>query len=207
MGRPRGSKNSKSMAKSKGSEKKPTSADAKKTKSMDAIMGVGTLEIPNSSEEEGEILSPRSSLHELQKQSDDKQLFSQWLEVINSSSKSSKRVSGDGKTEEVSDKGKLNEIDAMNVLDSNVIEVNCNKQPIIHDQLNTEGGMKDGQMKDAVIDTGDIPEIELEDIQEEISFWESSIVCYILGANPPLMVIEGFIRRIWGKFVLIRLHH
>ena len=55
-------------------------------------MGVGTLEIPNFSEEEGEVLSPRSSLHELQKQSDDKQLFSQWLEVINSSSKSSKRV-------------------------------------------------------------------------------------------------------------------
>ena len=120
--------------------------------------------------------------------------------MINSSSKSSKRVSGDEKTGELSDKGELNEIDAIHILDSNVIEVNCNKQPIIHDQLHTEGGMKDGQVKDAVIDACDIPEIELEDIQEEISFWESSIVCYILGANPPLMVIEGFIRRIWGKF-------
>ena len=35
-------------------------------------------------------------------------------------------------------------------------------------------------------------------IAEELNFWESSIVCYILGANPPLHVVEGFVKRIWN---------
>lgn len=34
--------------------------------------------------------------------------------------------------------------------------------------------------------------IQLEDIQEEIEFWSSSIVCFVIGANPPVQVMEGF---------------
>ena len=40
-------------------------------------------------------------------------------------------------------------------------------------------------------------EIELEDIQEEVEFWMSAVICYVVGANPPINVMEGFIRRIW----------
>ncbi|XP_062080558.1 uncharacterized protein LOC133785326 [Humulus lupulus] len=39
--------------------------------------------------------------------------------------------------------------------------------------------------------------IELEDIEEEVNFWNSSLVGYVLGANPPLSVLEGFARRVW----------
>uniref|UniRef100_A0A803Q7S4 DUF4283 domain-containing protein n=1 Tax=Cannabis sativa TaxID=3483 RepID=A0A803Q7S4_CANSA len=39
--------------------------------------------------------------------------------------------------------------------------------------------------------------ITFEDIEEEVSFWTPSIVCYVLGANPPLHVLEGFVNRIW----------
>ncbi|XP_062075575.1 uncharacterized protein LOC133779657 [Humulus lupulus] len=39
--------------------------------------------------------------------------------------------------------------------------------------------------------------IELEDIEKEVHFWNSSLVCYVLGANPPLSVLEGFARRVW----------
>ncbi|XP_062089009.1 uncharacterized protein LOC133795572 [Humulus lupulus] len=39
--------------------------------------------------------------------------------------------------------------------------------------------------------------IGLEDIEDEIEFWSSSLVCYVLGANPPLSVLEGFARRVW----------
>uniref|UniRef100_A0A803NJX8 DUF4283 domain-containing protein n=1 Tax=Cannabis sativa TaxID=3483 RepID=A0A803NJX8_CANSA len=36
-----------------------------------------------------------------------------------------------------------------------------------------------------------------DDINEEVEFWKPSIVCYVLGANPPLQVLEGFARRMW----------
>ncbi|XP_062080927.1 uncharacterized protein LOC133785726 [Humulus lupulus] len=38
----------------------------------------------------------------------------------------------------------------------------------------------------------------MDDIQEEVDFWKSSIVCYALGANPPLSILEGFVRRMWN---------
>ena len=42
--------------------------------------------------------------------------------------------------------------------------------------------------------------IDYEDVKDEIEYWENVVVCYVIGANPPFPVIEGFIRRIWGKF-------
>ncbi|XP_056691612.1 uncharacterized protein [Spinacia oleracea] len=52
-------------------------------------------------------------------------------------------------------------------------------------------------------------EIGFDDIQEEIEFWSSAVVCYIVGGNPPINVMEGFIRRIWkqlnvDKVVMVR---
>ncbi|KAL9237199.1 hypothetical protein vseg_011781 [Gypsophila vaccaria] len=40
----------------------------------------------------------------------------------------------------------------------------------------------------------------MEDVEEEIEYWSQVVVCFILGANPPWEVIEGYIRRIWGKY-------
>ena len=42
--------------------------------------------------------------------------------------------------------------------------------------------------------------ITMEDIQPEIEYWNSAIVCYILGCKPPFRIVNGFIRRIWGKY-------
>lgn len=39
--------------------------------------------------------------------------------------------------------------------------------------------------------------IEIEDIQGEIDFWRSVIVCYVLGVNPQISVMEGYVRRMW----------
>lgn len=39
--------------------------------------------------------------------------------------------------------------------------------------------------------------IELDDIQTEIDFWNYSVICYVIGANPPNHVMDGFIHRIW----------
>lgn len=39
----------------------------------------------------------------------------------------------------------------------------------------------------------------MDDIAEEVEFWQTAVICCVLGANPPLQVMEGFIKRIWGK--------
>ena len=41
-----------------------------------------------------------------------------------------------------------------------------------------------------------ITKIRKEDV-EEIKFSSNAVVCYVTSANPPLHVIEGFVRRIW----------
>ncbi|XP_060972267.1 uncharacterized protein LOC133038198 [Cannabis sativa] len=46
-----------------------------------------------------------------------------------------------------------------------------------------------------------IVKVTMDDIDGEIEYWNSSIVCYVLGANPPLDVLEGFSRRIWKEKV------
>uniref|UniRef100_A0A803PRT0 DUF4283 domain-containing protein n=1 Tax=Cannabis sativa TaxID=3483 RepID=A0A803PRT0_CANSA len=37
----------------------------------------------------------------------------------------------------------------------------------------------------------------MENIEDEVLFWKPSIVCYVLGSNPPLHIIEGFSKRVW----------
>ncbi|KAL2922945.1 hypothetical protein RDABS01_014436 [Bienertia sinuspersici] len=43
-------------------------------------------------------------------------------------------------------------------------------------------------------------QIALEDVQPEIDFWQSSVVAFVIGASPPVQVMEGFIRRIWKQY-------
>ncbi|XP_048489821.1 uncharacterized protein LOC125491779 [Beta vulgaris subsp. vulgaris] len=42
--------------------------------------------------------------------------------------------------------------------------------------------------------------IDIEDVQDKINLWNSAIICYVIGANPPIHVMEGFFRRIWKSF-------
>lgn len=42
--------------------------------------------------------------------------------------------------------------------------------------------------------------IELDDISDEIEYWSSVIVCYVLGVSPPLEIFSGFSRHMWGKW-------
>lgn len=39
--------------------------------------------------------------------------------------------------------------------------------------------------------------IDASDIQPELDYWNSALICYIVGANPPTAVMEGFVRQIW----------
>ena len=44
--------------------------------------------------------------------------------------------------------------------------------------------------------------IEIVGIDPEILFWESLVVCYVLGASPLLPVLVGFLNHISNKFLI-----
>uniref|UniRef100_A0A803PHI0 DUF4283 domain-containing protein n=1 Tax=Cannabis sativa TaxID=3483 RepID=A0A803PHI0_CANSA len=49
-----------------------------------------------------------------------------------------------------------------------------------------------------------IAHIDLEEVKIEEESWKSSIICMVLGANVPALVLEGFIRRIWGHLRIVQ---
>ncbi|XP_074265752.1 uncharacterized protein LOC141588196 [Silene latifolia] len=62
-------------------------------------------------------------------------------------------------------------------------------------ETDTEGETDDDETED-----DDMLQIQFEDVEEEVVYWNQAVLCYILGTNPPSEVIEGFIRRIWTKY-------
>uniref|UniRef100_A0A3Q7JDU5 DUF4283 domain-containing protein n=1 Tax=Solanum lycopersicum TaxID=4081 RepID=A0A3Q7JDU5_SOLLC len=47
---------------------------------------------------------------------------------------------------------------------------------------------------------GSIIDIDFEDIESEVNYWNNVVVCYVLGAHLPFTVINGYIQRIWAKY-------
>ena len=44
--------------------------------------------------------------------------------------------------------------------------------------------------------------VELDDVKNEIDYWQQAVLCSVLGANPPFVVVQGFIQRIWSAYEL-----
>lgn len=83
----------------------------------------------------------------------------------------------------------------MNVESTSVIPILQQFEDVV-DELEVE---IDKTMHQSVIPetlNDEFVQIEIEDIQDKIDYWNSYIVCYVIGANPPLPVMKGFIRRI-----------
>lgn len=159
--------------KSKGKAKGPeSSTDASKYKSMAEVVGIGDLQFGKMELNE---VTPRGFKGDLQAFSEKKE-FSQWLNAVKSSIKP---VSTTSSMSSGSDWEQ-----------SNVIPAPVNLEESIH--VDPESATKSEFWKPKV-------KITMDDIQEEVQFWDSSIVCFVLGANPPTNVIDGFVRRIWGK--------
>ncbi|XP_074290503.1 uncharacterized protein LOC141617216 [Silene latifolia] len=46
----------------------------------------------------------------------------------------------------------------------------------------------------------DLLRFTAEDDKEELEYWKNSVYGFVLGANPPIEVLEGVIKRLWSKF-------
>ncbi|XP_074276997.1 uncharacterized protein LOC141600652 [Silene latifolia] len=46
----------------------------------------------------------------------------------------------------------------------------------------------------------DLLSFTAEDVKDELAYWKNSVYGFVLGANPPVEVVEGFLKRLWSKF-------
>ncbi|KAJ8438641.1 hypothetical protein Cgig2_016387 [Carnegiea gigantea] len=42
--------------------------------------------------------------------------------------------------------------------------------------------------------------LETEDVSTEIEYWRSSVLCSVMGPNPPFEIIQNYIRKIWAHY-------
>ncbi|KAJ8422255.1 LOW QUALITY PROTEIN: hypothetical protein Cgig2_025875 [Carnegiea gigantea] len=68
--------------------------------------------------------------------------------------------------------------------------------------VNPEEGLVLKFIEAPVINGTKCAKIEQQDVTSEIDYWSQAVLCCVLGANPPLGVIEGYVRRIWSQFVI-----
>ncbi|VFQ64820.1 unnamed protein product [Cuscuta campestris] len=47
-----------------------------------------------------------------------------------------------------------------------------------------------------------VAKINKDDIIEDLGCWDQSIIVCVLGANPPLEIIDGYVRRIWKMYTI-----
>ena len=44
--------------------------------------------------------------------------------------------------------------------------------------------------------------VKLEDIGEEVNYCHNAVICCVPGANPPITVMDGFVRRMWKDYTI-----
>uniref|UniRef100_A0A803Q184 Reverse transcriptase domain-containing protein n=1 Tax=Cannabis sativa TaxID=3483 RepID=A0A803Q184_CANSA len=49
-----------------------------------------------------------------------------------------------------------------------------------------------------------IAQVDVDEVQEQAAQWNSAVICMVLGANPPIAVFEGFIKRIWSHLGIMQ---
>uniref|UniRef100_A0A803NL62 DUF4283 domain-containing protein n=1 Tax=Cannabis sativa TaxID=3483 RepID=A0A803NL62_CANSA len=146
---------------------------------MDAILGIEPIDFTDEEDnkhepdfEQLQALSPRSSLCELQRQDDIRSDFAHFLEANHSCSRDVSK--GNSPVPPILRSGSV-----IRSLDNSFQEASTEKQKPDNEKV--------------------IVKVTMDDIEGEIEYWNSAIVCYVLGANPPLDVLEGFARRIWRR--------
>ncbi|XP_010666883.1 uncharacterized protein LOC104884000 [Beta vulgaris subsp. vulgaris] len=148
----------------------PSSSPVKKTKSVDEVTGVEAIKIPSVIKE----------YEELEKEVE--------RNTMESSIKTPENV-----VQKVNETVVLTEW--LNVMKS--AEKPANVARLSWAQR-VEDDEKPTQVNDKVNESH-IVTIDSDDIQDEVEYWTSAVVCYVLGANPPMAVMEGFFKRIWGR--------
>ncbi|KAL9225038.1 hypothetical protein vseg_001010 [Gypsophila vaccaria] len=98
--------------------------------------------------------------------------------------------------------GKMKSINALTGIPELEVETDEDEEETTETNPETSQPKQSTMEKETEATTGDddLLQLQIEDVEEEIEYWSQAVVCFILEANPPWEIIEGFIRRIWAKY-------
>lgn len=74
------------------------------------------------------------------------------------------------------------------------------KRPTYASLLDTDEGNHLRYIPASIINGTRCTQIEMDNVAQEVEYWQNAVLCSVLGANPPFEVMKGFINRIWTKF-------
>ncbi|XP_062115338.1 uncharacterized protein LOC133829622 [Humulus lupulus] len=84
-----------------------------------------------------------------------------------------------------------------------------NSKPFVaeDDGLGAGKGMSPGRIrvKKKTENGQKLAQVDVEEVQIQSANWSSAVVCMVLGANPPIAVFEGFIKRVWGHLGIVQI--
>ncbi|XP_062106727.1 uncharacterized protein LOC133818056 [Humulus lupulus] len=43
-----------------------------------------------------------------------------------------------------------------------------------------------------------LAQVDIEEVKIQSANWSAAVICMVMGANPPMTIFEGFIKRVWG---------
>ncbi|KAJ8429999.1 hypothetical protein Cgig2_033924 [Carnegiea gigantea] len=70
--------------------------------------------------------------------------------------------------------------------------------------VDTDEGMQLNYVSAKIVDGIKYARIEKQDVALELEHWSTAVLCGVMGANPPLEVMEGYIRRIWRNLSITK---
>ncbi|XP_074304746.1 uncharacterized protein LOC141639537 [Silene latifolia] len=76
-------------------------------------------------------------------------------------------------------------------------------ETVLTDSWYVRHGGKDIPVMEPILeeeDTSELLQFTTEDIKPEVEFWNHSVICYILGANPPWDIVENYVYNVWEQF-------
>ncbi|XP_074293423.1 uncharacterized protein LOC141620457 [Silene latifolia] len=83
------------------------------------------------------------------------------------------------------------------------------KQPVVFEQPEVSEdatewievtGKKSKSPQTSTQASGSILRFTAEDVADEVKYWDTVVVCYVLGSNPPWELLEGFVKKLWGVY-------
>ena len=154
----------------------------------------------------GDVITPKSSILQLRQQSEVRHTFNEWLQLLHKNPQGSnpdinggmlhtpilQQLESDALKDNVALDDKVELDDSIELNNDNEIEVEQHQINKIDDVIEKMNVTKPHHFEHVKID--------IKEIEEEINYWNSSLVCYVVSAKLPIQVMEGFLRRIWRKF-------